>query len=118
MRWLLKSISRQVICEQEMLLMLGKMTAEQRVAHFILDMHSRMTANSQTNSTANLPMSRADIANYLGLAVETISRLLTRLQNKGVLMISGKSVTITDFTRLQEISDHKFEAVNNLQHVA
>ncbi len=117
-RWLLKSISRQVICEQEMLLMLGKMTAEQRVAHFILDMHSRTTANSRTNSTANLPMSRTDIANYLGLAVETISRLLTRLQNKGVLMISGKSVTITDFTRLQEISDHKFEAVNNLQHVA
>ncbi|MGB2427718.1 MAG: helix-turn-helix domain-containing protein, partial [Alteromonas sp.] len=50
----------------------------------------------------NLTMTRNEIGNYLGLTVETISRLLTRFQNKGIIAVEGKLITILDFDLMED----------------
>lgn len=105
-RQLLNIISRQMVAEQQMLLMLGKMSAEQRVAKFLLDMSTRMMARGMSGRVVNLTMSRNDMANYLGLALETVSRLLTRLQSMGVLAVHGREIQILDAAWLHAIVDN------------
>lgn len=75
-------------------------SAEQRVAAFIIDVAPRIAGASLS---VKLPMSRQDIGNYLGLTAETISRILMRLQDEGMLLIDGKSITIKDKARLRGI---------------
>jgi len=55
-----------------------------------------------------LPMARTDIGNYLGLAVETVSRVFTRMQNNNILKVDGKEVSIIDQHSLCEIA-HNFQ---------
>ncbi|MBN4073833.1 MAG: Crp/Fnr family transcriptional regulator [Gammaproteobacteria bacterium] len=117
-KWLLNTMSRQIIDEQKMLLMLGKMSAEQRIANFLLDMSRRMSASGTSIQTIRLPMSRIDIANYLGLVVETVSRLLTRLQANDILIVKRRVISIMDLNRLQAIADNSIEDCHPLHHAA
>ncbi len=75
-------------------------SAEQRVAAFIIDVTARIGGASLS---VKLPMSRMDIGNYLGLTAETVSRILMRLQDDGILLIDGKSVKIQDPDRLRSL---------------
>lgn len=77
-------------------------SAKERVAAFLLSMTARITHNTADDLT--LPMSRADIANYLGLATETVSRTLSALQHESVIAIHGKHIVINDFTTLQQLA--------------
>ena len=76
------------------LLLLGQKTAEQRMAAFVLDRSSRMRNAGLASEQVDLPMSRADLGSYLALAVETVSRLLTRLQDAGYLSVQRHGVGI------------------------
>jgi CRP/FNR family transcriptional regulator len=100
---LLGFIFKEMHHDQEMMLVLGKMSADRRMAYFLLDISKRMQDHGLSNSRINLTMTRHDIANYLGLAVETVSRMLTRLQKSKVIHVERRSVTILDRTQLQKI---------------
>ena len=77
-------MSNEIAEEHEMMLMLGKKSAEVKVASLLLNLSSRFHARGFSANQFNLSMSRHDIGNYLGLAVETVSRLLTHLHEEGV----------------------------------
>jgi CRP/FNR family transcriptional regulator len=96
-------VFREMSHEQKMLLVLGKLSAERRIAHFLLDIAARFKKHGLSASRFNLSMTRHDIGNYLGLAVETVSRILTRFQGGGIIEVDRRSINIKDHHRLGEI---------------
>lgn len=95
-RGLMKKFSRQINHKHMTILMLGRMNAEQKLAHFFLRMRSLMEECGRISDRINLSMSRHDIANYLGLAPETVCRLLNRFQNLGLLKVDNRQVQLLD----------------------
>jgi CRP/FNR family nitrogen fixation transcriptional regulator len=86
---------------QAQLLILGRITALEKVGSFILEMATRLSA--ERGSSVALPMSRYDIADYLAVSVETVSRALTDLKQRGVIKLSGtRIVRIVDRSALEE----------------
>jgi len=84
-RELLPLALRCMVRAQEHLLVVGRQTAIERIAAFLVDMAARQGDLAQIE----LPMSRQDIGDYLGLTIETVSRVLSRLRDKGVLKFHG-----------------------------
>jgi len=78
-------------------------TAEQKLAGFIHNLLARMQARGQAHTELHLPMSRRDIANHLGLAPETISRMLKRFQQSGLLKIDNRTVEVLDEDALEDL---------------
>lgn len=101
---LLRLMSKEIIREENMLMLLGKMSAEQRLASFLLSIAARFRQRGFSENEYNLSMSRNDIGNYLGLAVETVSRLFTRFQEEGLLQAERKHVQILDMSGLQTLA--------------
>jgi CRP/FNR family transcriptional regulator, nitrogen fixation regulation protein len=85
MRNLLSVVTRDLQHAEDHMLLLGRKDALEKVAAFLLEMDNRLTGTS----AITLPMSRHDIADYLGLTLETVSRALSRLQRAGVLTFAG-----------------------------
>jgi CRP/FNR family transcriptional regulator, nitrogen fixation regulation protein len=87
-----------------LLLIMGRTTAEQKVGAFLLYMHERL-GNSRANRVA-LPVSRYDVADYLALSVETVSRSLTGLKERGLIALSGpREIAILDRYALADEQD-------------
>jgi CRP/FNR family nitrogen fixation transcriptional regulator len=84
------------------MLLLGRKNAQERIAAFLVDMAERLkSANS-----VELPMSRQDIADYLGLTIETVSRTLTQLARNGVIDIPvSRRIVLRDRASLDEMND-------------
>ena len=80
-----------------MMMLLNKRTAEERLIYFIAHLSGRFEERGFSHRQFNLSMTRNEIGNYLGLTVETISRLLTRFQKEGIIKVDGKLITILDF---------------------
>ncbi len=97
-------LSREIRDDQNMQLLLNKKTAEQRIASFIFNLAERHKIRKLSSSMFRLPMIRTDIANYLGLAVETTSRIFTRLQENGVILVKGKEIEILDQHKLCQLA--------------
>lgn len=76
--------------------LLRTQNAEQRIIHFLLDIARATQASAEGEVDMRLPMSRKDIANYLGIAVETVSRGLHRLQSDKLLHTSGRNMKLLD----------------------
>jgi CRP/FNR family transcriptional regulator len=93
-RQLMRVISRAVVEEQRHTVMLGRQQAQEQLAIFLKNLTDRYQRLQRNDSTLILPMSRYDIANYLGLVVETVSRLFSRMKEMGVLEVDRKSVRI------------------------
>lgn len=98
---LFKLVGKEISNEHSMLLMLGNRSAEERLATFLLSLSSRLYERGFSAHEFNLSMSRHDIANYLGLAVETVSRLFTRFQDEGLLQVERRHITIRELDRLR-----------------
>lgn len=79
-------------------------SADERVADFLLELSQRLHAAGRVESALYLSMSRYDIANYLGLAAETISRAFGRLQESGVIAVKGKAIDILEGPALRAIA--------------
>jgi len=80
------------------------MSSEERLAAFIHNLSKRYSARGFSAKEFRLTMTRSDIGNYLGLTVETISRLLGRFQKLGVLSVQGKYITINDINALIDLT--------------
>jgi len=93
-RQLMRVISREMVAEQGHMVMMGKQQAQERLAIFLYSLSERYKRLSRDSSDLVLSMSRYDIANYLGLVVETVSRLFSRMEAAGVLAVNRKSVNI------------------------
>lgn len=94
-------LSKEISHDTEMLLLLGKKSAEERLAAFLLSMSKRLRKRGLSATDFYLSMSRHEIGNYLGLAVETVSRLFTRFQEEGLLKVDRKHVQLRDLNALE-----------------
>jgi len=100
---LLCAVSCMMFRESHLMMVLGKMKAEQRLAHFLLDISQRMHERGESAHEFRLSMARYDIANYLGLAVETVSRLFKRLEEQGLISANRHRVRLLDMARLNDV---------------
>lgn len=100
---LYRLMSREIGHDEEMLTLLGKRNAEERLASFLLSLSSRFQRRGFSPSDFYLSMSRHEIGNYLGLAVETVSRLFTRFQDEGLLIVERKHIQLLDIEHLKQI---------------
>ena len=100
-RQLMNVVGREITYDQHMLMLLGKRTAEERLASFLLSLSTRYHARGLSATEFNLPMSRQDIGNYLGLAIETVSRLFAHFQERHVLEVSRRQVHIRDLDAIR-----------------
>jgi CRP/FNR family transcriptional regulator, anaerobic regulatory protein len=87
---------------QEQMLLLGRRTAEEKVAAFLLNLQSRYGRIGAMSVTVPLPMSRQDIADYLGLTIETVSRTMTKLAREKAVVIVPDGVRLLDRARLAQ----------------
>lgn len=108
-RRLINKLSRRIVDHESLLLVLGQKTAEQRMAAFLLHHSKKQRQLGLSDVDINLPMSRADIASYLALAVETVSRVLTRLQDAGLLNVQRSRVRILDLDNLAVVAEETME---------
>lgn len=99
---ILRMMSTEIRSDQEMLMLLNRKNAEQRLATFISTLSSRYHARGLSSSEFRLTMTRSDIGNYIGLTVETISRLLNRFSKNGLIDVDGKLITIKNIHKLNE----------------
>lgn len=106
---LMRVIGQSVSRDQDHLQMLVRRQANERIALFLLGLCDRLRAIGESGTQFRLPMSREDIAHFLGLALETVSRGFTRLQDDAVIEVMGRKVEIVDLPELQRLA-HGAEA--------
>lgn len=101
---MLKMMSREIKHNQELMLLLGKKNAEERLATYLLSLSRRFALRNYSPTQFNLSMSRGDIGNYLGIAEETVSRIFTRFQEEGVITSERRHIILKDIGRLSVIA--------------
>ena len=104
-RHLFDLMSAEIQAGQQLMLLLGKRSAEARLAAFLTSLSARQHRRRLSAERLHLPMSRTDIANHLGLTLETISRLFNRLQQSGVLKARGRDITLLTPETLGHLSE-------------
>lgn len=104
---LYRSMSKELRDDRRMMRLLSRKTADQRLATFLTTLSDRFRRRGYSPYSFRLSMARADIGNYLGLAVETVSRILSRLQSQQVVAVSGREVNILDMQRLITLADEE-----------
>lgn len=103
-RQLLRIMSREIVRDEQLLMMLGRMSAEERLASSLISFLRRRQRRGQPENSFKLGMSRQDLGDYLGLALETVSRLFSRFQEERMITIQGRNVCLLDVDRLESIA--------------
>jgi CRP/FNR family transcriptional regulator, anaerobic regulatory protein len=98
-------MSREITEDQKLITLLSKNSAEERIASLLLSISSRYARRKMSATHFRLPMSRTDIGNYLGLTVETVSRVFSRLQKLNILTADNKEIVIQDLEALRKIAN-------------
>ena len=96
-----KIMSREIVREQGVMLLLGSMRAEERLAAFLLNLTQRLQARGFSASSLILRMTREEIGSYLGLKLETVSRTFSKFQDDGMLDVKQRQIRILDQDKLQ-----------------
>lgn len=96
-------MSREIVRDQGVMLLLGSLRAEERLAAFLLNLAQRLKARGFSASELVLRMTRQDIGNYLGLKLETVSRCFSKFQERGVLQVRQRHVRIVDQAALEAL---------------
>jgi CRP/FNR family transcriptional regulator, anaerobic regulatory protein len=97
-------MSQEITREQNAMLLLGSMRAEQRLAVFLVNIGARYAMRGYSSNKFQLRMMREEIGNYLGLTIESISRLLTRFKKDGYLKVSNRDIEVLDPVRLKALA--------------
>ncbi|MBI4205657.1 MAG: fumarate/nitrate reduction transcriptional regulator Fnr [Betaproteobacteria bacterium] len=103
---LFRLLSRDIARDHGLMLLLGSMTAEQRLAAFLLSLSRRYKRLGYAADRFMLRMTREDIGNYLGLTLETVSRLMSRFQRDGLITAQQREVEFKDFDGLMDMVGH------------
>lgn len=103
-RQLMRVVSHEVVQDQKHLVMMGRRRAEERLAIFLVSLCDRYRRLQRDPALLTLSMSRYDLANYLGLVVETVSRLFSRFHELGVLDVQRKTVRVLDERALRALA--------------
>jgi CRP/FNR family transcriptional regulator len=98
-----RMMSREIVREQGVMLLLGSMKAEARLAIFLLNLSRRFAAHGYSPSKFNLRMTREEIGSYLGLTLETVSRTLSKFQEQGLIGVRQKFIRILDNAGLDRL---------------
>lgn len=110
-----KLLAREIVRQNGVMLLLGSMHAEERLAAFILNLSQRFEQRGYSRSEFVLRMTRAEIGSYLGLKLETVSRVLSRFSHDHFIIVNQKHVQILNFDGLRNIvsgqafADHRIE---------
>ena len=100
-RQLHKVMSRELVREQGVMMLLGTMRAEERLAAFLLNLSQRFLARGYSHTEFHLRMTRDEIGSYLGLSLETVSRLFSRFHDENLISVQQKHVRILDIGALK-----------------
>jgi CRP/FNR family transcriptional regulator, anaerobic regulatory protein len=98
-------MSREIVRDHGVMLLLGSMHAEERVAAFLLNLTHRLRVRGLSASSVLLRMSREEIGSFLGLKLETVSRTFSKFQANGLLFVRQRQIQITDPVGLQQLLD-------------
>jgi CRP/FNR family transcriptional regulator len=96
-------MSRELVREQAMVSMLGGLSAEARVARFLVSLSERFAEMGYSSRVFNLRMTRHEIGSYLGLTLETVSRTLSAFNEIGLIVVDQRSITIRDLDALKTL---------------
>lgn len=109
-RQMMRLMSSEISADKQMMSLLNNKSAEQRLATFLLDFSERFKSRGLSSKEFRLSMTRAEIGNYLGLTVETVSRLLSKLHKDAAIKVDGKFILLEDINRLQSIGGVQLRA--------
>lgn len=98
-----KVMSREIVRDHGVMMLLGIMRAEERLAAFLLNLSQRFTARGYSPTEFNLRMTRNEIGSYLGLKLETVSRAFSRFQEDGLITVHQKHIQILDVAGLRKL---------------
>ena len=101
---MLKIMGNHIRLDEELMLLLGKRTAEERLAYYLLSLSQRNTRCNYSATHLRLSMSRQDIGSFLGIAEETVCRILKRFDEDGLIAISHRNVLLKDLVRLGSLA--------------
>jgi CRP/FNR family transcriptional regulator len=97
-------MSREIVRENSVMLLLGNAQAEERLAAFFVNWGQRLQARGFSATELVLRMTRQDLGNYLGLKIETVSRTLTKLAGRGILSVAGREIHILDMAAFRAVA--------------
>jgi CRP/FNR family transcriptional regulator len=97
-------LGNEILRGQSVMLLLGSMAGEARLAAFLVNLSRRLLRCGYSRSSFALRMTREEIGSYLGLKLETVSRFFTAMRNEGLLEVDGKDIRIVDFDGLKRMA--------------
>jgi CRP/FNR family transcriptional regulator len=100
-------LARKISHDHGVMLLLGSMRAEERLASFLLSLSARYRARGYSSTDFVLRMTREEIGSYLGLKLETVSRLFSRFQDDGILQVRGRVVKLLDLAALRKLAGRR-----------
>lgn len=103
-RELIRQLAHEVAHDQAAMLLLGSTSAEERIAAFLLDLARRHADRGHSGSEFVLRMTREDIASFLGVKLETVSRGLSRFHRAGMVQVRGRHIRISDREQLRQLA--------------
>ncbi len=103
----MRLMAKEITADQELITLLAKSSAEERVASLLISLSNRLKRQHLSATRFRLPMSRADIGNYLGLTVETVSRVFSRFQSFDLIRCDKKEIEIINLPSLSALALHK-----------
>jgi CRP/FNR family transcriptional regulator len=98
-----RMLSREIVRDHGVMLLLGSMRAEERLAAFLLNLSQRFAVRGYSPTEFNLRMTREEIGSYLGLKLETISRVLSRFQEEGLIDVRNKHIKINGLEKIRAL---------------
>ena len=102
-----KIMSREIVRENGVMLLLGNMRAEERLAAFLLNLVQRLHARGFSSSEVILRMTREEIGSYLGLTLETVSRTFSKFADDGMITVNQRHIHIQNAEALKRIMNHE-----------